>query len=1496
MKQPSRLLALLLSFSVFWAPFPTIAEDIDIFTGGSISASNPNILIVLDNTSNWARASQNWPGGLQQGQAEARAIQRLLSENVVNSGVNLGLFEFVTEGNANNNGGFVRFPILPMTVDNKATLSAKLQTIYDNVNSSGEKRSSNTPYGNLLYDVRNYLTGSATYDLLNPPNADAASDGYTTPYSVFKSPITADSGCGRTFMIFVSNPNASGPSNDDAANRTAMGSLGCDVTDAPFPTYSSSSETRQVALDSGNYASAAACEAAALATYGTAYESYTCEEIATTATSTTLVASACGYASEAACVAAANTTYGTAYSSYACEATGAVCLGNVPLGTSTCGQYSSVADCLSGAATAFPGFSSYSCAASASTCSGGATSLGNTNCGEFSTAAACESGAASLWPGYSSYSCSSLGSCTSTDLDGNACYSSVAACQSAVLAANSGYSSVTCSSGSSCNQVVTTCAASNAYNNASKCNAGAPALLPSGTYTGYTCSAGANCSGGKTWTITGVTGTSSYSALGNGTTWSVIGTIPSSGTRYDMSGSGGNAYSIKGISGTTTYTIYGNYTVTGLPTGSFSSVSNDWMADEWARCLRETDMSPDGTPAVAEAFSADFSGSGAIVGADTISFDGATTTLSGGETPQQIAAAVAATSYSNWYAINNGTDAIVLFGKKVAGASTDVVAGDFAIVDAGSTGTGPVVTVTKTTEGEDATGGAVGVQNVTTYTIDVFNAQQNLDHTALMANMALQGGGRYFAAKSEDQILRALKQIISEIQSVNTAFAAASIPLSTTNRSQNLNEVYIGVFRPSLDPRWFGNLKKFKIKSDGSDLVDTLGNTALNSQTGFLNDCAVSFWTTDSGAWWENVAIGGRTSLENPLINPTPRSTCADMPPGNTSPWSDLPDGQSVEKGSVASVIRRGNDPPTTTTSPSWQVNRTIYTRSGAALAPLSAAASGSTDLYNYTRGVDINVSGAHVSEKSTAISNPVRPSVHGDVVHSRPLAVNYGTDDTVIFYGANDGMLRAVDGATGKEKWAFIPAEFLETARQTRLMQNTPLVAFGASPPAGSTLKDYMFDGSAGLYQSSGNTKVWLFPTQRRGGRMLHALDVTNSAVPALKWYAGCPNLGDDAGCSSGFDEMGQTWSVPVVTKIKGWDSGSLDDTTPVVVVGGGYDTCEDVEPTVNPPTWSCGSAKGRAIYVIRADNGDLIRKFTLTGMRGVTGGVSFVDVNNDGYSDYGYAADLGGAIYRLSFVDDPATVVALEDDDWTIKKVAYASGGRKFMFSPAVAYAGSSTVYVALGSGDRERPLVDDYPYVMDVENMVYAYRDTLNAHDAAVTACHLDDTSTTDSDMDGVTDSCVLDYGTTNATCDSPGIPIGDAKKAWRVGLVYRGEQVVTQALILGGMVAVNSTRPVPAGACSAALGEGGGYFLNLLNGSGAIGVTGSCGGDVRGSFIGVGLPTDPVVVNLPGLDPICIGCVSRQPANPSVGSKLFEPTSIKPPISARKYRKYRYQLVD
>ena len=268
--RPAAALALALSTSLAGMPIRAAADDIDIFTGASGgSAVNPRILIVLDNTSNWSRHSQQWPGGLQQGQSEARAISSLLP--TLDSTVSMGLMEFVTGGNANDDGGFIRSAIRPLDATAKSTFTTQLSNIYSNVTSPDEKRNSNTPYGDLMYDVYNYFAGANAFS----PSAVIASladgDGYTTPYSTFRSPLTAANTCGKTFVIFIGNPNASGPASDTAANTAALNALnGSPTTQLGLPNFTTQNATTatNVGVTDACYASptAAAPELAAFTT------------------------------------------------------------------------------------------------------------------------------------------------------------------------------------------------------------------------------------------------------------------------------------------------------------------------------------------------------------------------------------------------------------------------------------------------------------------------------------------------------------------------------------------------------------------------------------------------------------------------------------------------------------------------------------------------------------------------------------------------------------------------------------------------------------------------------------------------------------------------------------------------------------------------------------------------------------------------------------------------------------------------------------------------------------------------------------------------------------------------------------------------------------------------------------------------------------------------------------------------------------------------------
>ena len=166
------------------------AEDIDVFagalTGAAAEASRPNIIFVLDNTSNWAANSQQFPDedvafytmgpdsppeietAEVMGEFELAAIASAL-KSVSTPGVgevtpqfNVGVISFDSNPNSGDDGGTVRFDLQHYQEDGvQAQLDTVLRTAFVNSNSPNEKLNSNSPFGTLAYDVYNYLTGGS---------------------------------------------------------------------------------------------------------------------------------------------------------------------------------------------------------------------------------------------------------------------------------------------------------------------------------------------------------------------------------------------------------------------------------------------------------------------------------------------------------------------------------------------------------------------------------------------------------------------------------------------------------------------------------------------------------------------------------------------------------------------------------------------------------------------------------------------------------------------------------------------------------------------------------------------------------------------------------------------------------------------------------------------------------------------------------------------------------------------------------------------------------------------------------------------------------------------------------------------------------------------------------------------------------------------------------------------------------------------------------------
>ncbi len=829
---------------------------------------------------------------------------------------------------------------------------------------------------------------------------------------------------------------------------------------------------------------------------------------------------------------------------------------------------------------------------------------------------------------------------------------------------------------------------------------------------------------------------------------------------------------------------------------------------------------------------------------------------------------------------------------------------------------------------------SAGKQSVYTYVMNVYNASADASQTTLLKSMAKNGGagmaGYYEVGGDLAKLVAAFSDFLISVSATNSVFASSSLPVSVNTQGVYVNQVFIGMFRPDAagDERWPGNLKQYKFALDTTVnpatlfLADSNGNAAVdNVTTGFIRQCAVSFWTTDSGTYWQNVPVGQTPS------NTCVSSTGAAIAP-STSVYSDLQDGNIVEKGAAGEWLRALSCASSNISGATGTYcGRRIQTCADTSCASLVAfnpnnVTSISADLVNWVAGGNLGdgpATGTPASYSTynlvdSSLANKVRPTVHGDVVHSRPLALNYApgtaTDaqaDVAVFYGAGDGMLHAVDGnqsGTGTELWAFVAPEFFPKLQ--RLRADTPPVSYPGV--TGGAPKDYFFDGGIGAYQerdtaTNNLVKTYIYPAMRRGGRMIYAFDASTkpsaSTPPTLMWKFGCPNAGNDTGCIGGghVTHIGQTWSTPRVIRLRG-------DSNLYVVFGAGYDTCEDTDPTSATMCSTSGmvsgaSPKGTGIFVLNAVTGVEAAYIDLTviaaGAGRVVADVVPVDVNYDGYTDAIYAVDTRGYAWRFNTSDLANAGLGKAPSTWATgvtQPLAHVSDWtsstqfRKLMNAPDVVVAGGTDI-VLFGSGNREQPRAASTA-VTTVNNRFYGLRDIYANATANINGTDCD--SAGDAALDP---SCDL-LNVTDTSLDYSSAIL--SSKGWVFDLTAATgntkEQVVTTATTLGGVTYFSTFQPTPSSGSSGmcgGLGSGYGYAVNFLTGTLPVGSTYR-----YAEFTSPGLPPAPVsgVVDVGNLlVPFVLG------GQPQAGSgSSLEAIKPKLPIQSRRTKVYRSPTID
>ena len=409
-----------------------------------------------------------------------------------------------------------------------------------------------------------------------------------------------------------------------------------------------------------------------------------------------------------------------------------------------------------------------------------------------------------------------------------------------------------------------------------------------------------------------------------------------------------------------------------------------------------------------------------------------------------------------------------------------------------------------------------------------------------------------------------------------------------------------------------------------------------------------------------------------------------------------------------------------------------------------------------------------------------------GDPIHSQPIIVNYGTDDSAIFVATNQGMLHSFDTSTGEENFAIMPKTLLQNLHH--FYKDTS-----------SLEHKYGLDGDM-ILRTVGENK-YLYVGMRRGGRNYYVFDVTQKTSPTLKFKI--------EGGAGTLAKLGQTWSRPTITKVN--MGGQVKN---VMIVGGGYDDAQDDRIV------RANDVVGNAVFMFDADTGSLLwhasnedADLNLSTMTySVPGRISVIDRDNDGFADHMYVADMGGQLFRLDIYNG-------ESGTNFIKGARIADFGgdtvesnRKFYYGPDVTEIalGDELYYgIALGSGWRASPLdtvVEDNFYMLkdsgvfnrDV-NGNYTFMQTVYESGMYNATSHA-----LNSSDEGERELASQDFAN---------------KAGWYLNLTTNGEKVLSSPLIINYKVFFTTYVPAVSStsACAPPTGNSRAYLVSMFNGN-------------------------------------------------------------------------------
>ena len=651
------------------------------------------------------------------------------------------------------------------------------------------------------------------------------------------------------------------------------------------------------------------------------------------------------------------------------------------------------------------------------------------------------------------------------------------------------------------------------------------------------------------------------------------------------------------------------------------------------------------------------------------------------------------------------------------------------------------------------------------------------------------------------QLVNLLKlgQSVRELQEnaleTNASLQTASITGDTGSSAGVLSTALFPLFRPvDGSPRWVGNVKKLKIEQAGGTFIfsDANGNEAV-SDDGRIEASALTFWTQPSGLG--SLGADGRTA---------DLGGAGQQIPGFLSGAPGQQNGTGVTAATGPRKLFYDKASPLQLQA----LNANASSVQSALRADLDVTTNGQAEqLLHYVRGYEVGTSSAPLPSYTAA----KRSWMHGAVLHSRPLAINYGArgsyssanPDIRVVYGSTDGFLRMLvnteidQSESGREAWAFMPRAVMGQQKTLMDDDNGAALPYGVDGEVVAYIKDSGSGGGAAdntIDASNPNDAAWLFFGLRRSGAQYYAMNATDPDNPSLMWSIN-DGLADYA-------ELGLAFSEPVVAKLayKLNPSDTVNTEKIALIFAGGYASKKDSEAG-SSSVIGTNDAEGAAIYIVDAANGDLIWKAAPGIFNAVDNyndatktfahpllndsmpsQISVLDTDGDGFADRFYVGDTGGRMWRgdmpggdrNSWTVTPIFSIGRHDDG----SASVANDRRMFHrpdFVPTRSETGSYDAII-VATGNRADPTS------LNTNNYLYAFRDTdistgKALADVLITEAQLESADATHDDFEDITSKCVGGV----ACPDDSALATG-----WKLLLAENGEKGLSSPLTLDGVV--------------------------------------------------------------------------------------------------------------